>query len=153
MASSCGRVVAEKLRGNSRRAFGSTMARLRSGTARAGFTLLEVLIALTILAVSVGVLFTSFSMTAGGTRVAHSDVEIASAAQSVLARVGVDIPLRPGEQSGTVGELDWVVTIVPYAGRADASALSVIPLEISLKIQKSGVDALSLKSLRLVPRS
>jgi general secretion pathway protein I len=129
------------------------MARLRSCTARAGFTLLEVLIALTILAVSVGVLFTSFSMTANGTRIAHSDVEIASAAQSVLARVGVDIPLRAGEQSGRVGELDWIVTIAPYAGHADASALSVVPLEVSLKIQKGGADALSLKTLRLAPRS
>jgi general secretion pathway protein I len=129
------------------------MVRLRRSAARAGFTLLEVLIALTILAVSVGVLFTSFSMTANGTRIAHSDVEIASAAQSVLARVGIDIPLRPGEQSGRVGELDWTVTIAPYAVRADPSALSVIPLEISLKIQKGGTDALSLKTLRLAPRS
>lgn len=129
------------------------MVRLRRSAARAGFTLLEVLIALTILAVSVGVLFTSFSMTANGTRITHSDVEIASVAQSVLARVGIDIPLRPGEQSGKFGGLDWVVTIAPYAGDADASAVSVIPLAVSLKIQKSGVDALSLKTLRLAPRS
>jgi general secretion pathway protein I len=125
----------------------------RSTANRRGFTLLEVLIALTILAVSVGVLFTSFSMTASGTRVAHSDVEIASAAQSVLARVGVDIPLRPGEQSGRISQLDWVVTITPYAVQGDPSALSVIPLEISLKIQKGGADALLLKTLRLAPRS
>lgn len=131
----------------------SHMARLRSSTARAGFTLLEVLIALTILAVSVGVLFTSFSMTADGTRVAQRDIEVASAAQSVLARVGVDIPLRPGEQSGRVGELDWIVTIAPYSGDVDTSASSVIAFEISLKIQMDGTDALSLKTLRLAPRS
>jgi general secretion pathway protein I len=125
----------------------------RSRTHRGGFTLLEVLIALTILAVSVGVLFTSFSMSASGTRVAHHDIEVASAAQSVLARVGVDIPLRPGEQAGRVGEFDWIVVIAPYAGDAGASAMSVIPLEISLKIQKGGADALSLKTLRLAPRS
>jgi general secretion pathway protein I len=129
------------------------MARLRSSTARAGFTLLEVLIALTVLAVSVGVLFTSFSMTASATRVAHRDIEVASAAQSVLARVGVDIPLRPGEQAGRVGEFDWIVVIAPYAGDAGASALSVVPLEVWLKVQAGGVDALSFKTLRLAPRS
>ena len=129
-----------------------TMVRLRSSTARAGFTLLEVLIALAILAVSVGVLFTSFSMSANGTRVAQSDIEVASAAQSVLARVGVDIPLRPGERSGKIGELDWIVAIAPYVVQADPQAISAVALEISLKIQKGGEDALSLKTLRLAPR-
>lgn len=127
----------------------------RGSKYRAGFTLLEVLIALTILAVSIGVLFTSFSMTANGTQVAHRDMEVASLAQSLLARIGADMPLRPGRLSGDVGDLSWVIEISPYGGQVDTSALPLTAFEISLQIQsaKRSAEALALKTLRLAPRS
>lgn len=130
------------------------MRRRSTSVNRAGFTLLEALIALTILAVSVGTLFTSFSMTANGTQIAHRDMEVASLARSLLARIGSDIPLRSGRLSGDTNDLSWVVDIAPYRGQGEASTLSLTAFEISLRIQSvnNKAEALALKTLRLAPR-
>lgn len=124
-------------------------------TCKSGFTLLEVLIALTILAVSVGVLFTSFSVTASGTQVAHRDMGAASLAQSLLARIGADIPIRPGKLTGSAGDLNWEIDIAPYGGQADTSGSLLAAFEVALRISRMGesADALTLKTLRLAPRS
>ncbi len=80
-----------------------------------GFSLLEVLVAFTILAMLLGALFQVFS---GGLRAARSGDQYTRAtviAQSRLAAVGVEQPLREGVSSGTDdGPYHWRVTVSPY---------------------------------------
>ncbi len=80
-----------------------------------GFSLLEVLVAFTILAMLLGALFQVFS---GGLRAARSGAQYTRAtviAQSRLAAVGVEQPLREGVSSGTDdGPYHWRVTVSPY---------------------------------------
>jgi general secretion pathway protein I len=81
----------------------------------AGFTLLEVVIALMILGLSIGVLFQTLSTSLGRLADAKGEALAVSVAQSVLARVGADIPLKTGTQTGTYGEdIRWHVNIEPY---------------------------------------
>ncbi len=80
-----------------------------------GFSLLEVLVAFTILAMLLGALFQVFN---GGLRAAHSGDRYTRAtviAQSHLAALGVEQPLREGVLSGTTdGAYHWRVTVSPY---------------------------------------
>ena len=80
-----------------------------------GFTLIEMLIALTILAITFGFAFRAFS---GGTYWLDRDGNEQRAillARSQLARIGHDIPLVDGETEGRAPDgLAWNVVISPY---------------------------------------
>jgi general secretion pathway protein I len=82
---------------------------------QSGYTLIEVLVAFMILALALTVLLRIFS---GGLRnvSVSSDYAIATLiAESRLAGAGIDVPLRPGETSGTEGErFEWTVSVQDY---------------------------------------
>jgi general secretion pathway protein I len=82
---------------------------------QSGYTLIEVLVAFMILALALTVLLRFFS---GGLRneSVSSDYAVATLiAESRLAAAGIDIPLRPGETSGTEGErFEWTVSVQDY---------------------------------------
>ena len=80
-----------------------------------GYTLIEVLVAFMILALALTVLMRIFS---GGLRnvSVSSDYAVATLiAESRLAAAGIDMPLAPGEMSGTEGErFEWTVSVQDY---------------------------------------
>jgi general secretion pathway protein I len=82
---------------------------------QSGYTLIEVLVAFMILALALTVLMRIFS---GGLRnvSVSSDYAIATViAEARLAAAGIDVPLRPGETSGTEGErFEWTVSVQDY---------------------------------------
>jgi len=65
-----------------------------------GFTLLEVMLAFVILAVSMGMLLGMLSRGLGQVRTSQAETEAALHAQSLLDQVGVIEPVQPGEQVG-----------------------------------------------------
>ncbi len=77
-----------------------------------GFSLLEVLVAFTIFALSIGVIFQIYG---GGARSAALSDEYARAmliARSKLARIGLEQGFAPGEQRGVeAGKYEWVARI------------------------------------------
>jgi general secretion pathway protein I len=82
---------------------------------QSGYSLIEVLVAFMILALALTVLMRIFS---GGLRnvSVSSDYAVAALiAESRLAAAGIDIPLAPGEMSGTEGErFEWTVSVQDY---------------------------------------
>jgi general secretion pathway protein I len=82
---------------------------------QSGYTLIEVLVAFVILALALTVLLRIFS---GGLRNVSVSSDYATAtliAESRLAATGIDVPLRPGETSGTEGErFEWTVSVQDY---------------------------------------
>ena len=123
--------------------------------AQAGFTLLEVLVALAILAISLGVLVPVFSDTLDR-QLAMADQKTASAlARSKLATVGSEVPLIDGTSDGRFDNgFKWHVEIAPYPFQY-ASPL-VVPKLVSLTVQwpsKHGVRALTVKTIRLLGRN
>lgn len=94
------------------------MKRLRSGQGAArsgGFTLLEVLLAFVVFALSFA---TVLEIVAGSMRAtvrARSYSEAALLAQSLMDMVGTDIPLAEGSVAGDApGGYDWQLSISPY---------------------------------------
>ena len=88
---------------------------MRFDRRQSGYTLIEVLVAFMILALALTVLLRIFS---GGLRNVSVSSDYATAtliAESRLAAAGIDIPLRPGETSGTEGErFEWTVSVQDY---------------------------------------
>ena len=81
-----------------------------------GFTLLEVLVATAILAVSLALVFPTMS---GGRRLsqrAEADLRALLVAQSVLAGFEADIAVMP--RTGEVSGLRWRASVVPAGGPA-----------------------------------
>ena len=80
-----------------------------------GFSLLEVLVAFSILALTLGVLMQVFSQALGTTVLSGAYSRAAALAEARLDAVGVDIPLQPGTYSGEPEDgMEWQVAIAPY---------------------------------------
>ncbi len=80
-----------------------------------GFSLLEVLVAFAILALSLGVLMQIFSRAMNTTALSGSYSRAVALAEAKLNSVGADIPLEAGVHSGEPEDgMDWIVNIEPY---------------------------------------
>ncbi|WP_040844572.1 type IV pilus modification PilV family protein [Thiorhodococcus drewsii] len=89
--------------------------------AQRGFSLLEVLVAFAILAISLGVLMQIFSRSTLTAVTTSQYSQAASLAESLLQDVGIDIPLTEGATSDRSEDgFDWEVTIVRVEFNEDA---------------------------------
>lgn len=93
---------------------------IRQPPRSAGFTLIEVLLAFVVFALSFTVVLEILSGSMRNTVRAKEYTEVALMAQSVMDQVGLDIPLEAGAgSSGESGEYRWQLEINPFAGTAD----------------------------------
>jgi general secretion pathway protein I len=74
---------------------------------RAGFTLLEVLVAFVILALSLGAVYQAFGIGARNARVAEAYTVAALLAESRLTAAGIEAPLFAGTAEGEFGRYRW----------------------------------------------
>jgi len=126
----------------------------RAGKSR-GFTLLEVLVAFTILAVALVALLRAFSSGLRGLDAAETASIAAQHARSKLAEIGSAIPLEPGAEEGAFDDgFQWRVVIEPQE-LGDATAVEVVPLlpyAIDVTVTGPRGGEVTLRSLRLAPR-
>ena len=90
---------------------------MRSGSG--GFTLLELLLAFVVFALSFAVVLEIISGSMRNTVRAREYTEAALTAQSVMDQVGLEIPLVSGHRAqGEDGDYRWSLDIFPYEGSA-----------------------------------
>lgn len=94
---------------------------LRRTRSRAGFTLLEVLVAFVILSLSLGAVYQAFGIGARNARAAEAYTVAALLAESQLAAVGIEAPLFPGTTEGEFARFNWRTVVTP-AGEPAAPA-------------------------------
>jgi len=88
---------------------------LRQPHGEEGFTLLEVLVAFAVLALTMGVLVEVFSQAIGNTIQSGAYSRAAALAEARLGAVGTDIPLQAGTYNGPPEDgMAWQVVIAPY---------------------------------------
>lgn len=119
-----------------------------------GFSLLEVIVAFTILAMVLGALFQTFS---SGLRAAETGDRYTRAvviAQSMLATYGADDLLIEGVTDGMVDdEFRWRVTISPYVDsqmQGGLPTLTPLLVDVAVYWEQSGTQrTISVKSMML----
>jgi general secretion pathway protein I len=132
----------------------------RAGTA--GFTLIEVLVAIAVLAVVLGAIGAVVGTTVRGIRSVDRRLPLLETAQSLLAALPAREALQPGTQSGASGEYRWRIDAVALAqkppdsaqidAKTDAKAVKWMPLAITVRVQGSEGPPVRLDTVRLVPR-
>ena len=120
-----------------------------------GFTLIEALVALTILALAAG---TGFKVLSDGARRLERSKAAQSAVvlgDSILARVGPDFAVRPSHWAGVADDQSWVLDI--GNGLADppaAAGLAAFPVRVAVRwADDRGRRELVLETVRLGPES
>lgn len=80
-----------------------------------GFSLLEVLVAFAILALSLGVLLQIFSKAMATTAISETYAQAVALAEGKLNAVGSEVPLEEGVHTGDPEQgMDWIVYVEPY---------------------------------------
>jgi prepilin-type N-terminal cleavage/methylation domain-containing protein len=141
-------------------------SRCRSPARAAGFTLIEVLVALTIAGLALAAIAGVFGTGAIGHRTA-ADADIALAlAEEKLAGAEATAAIRPGRSGGTYdGRFDWRVSVARYddAGTGAAFTQTPLPAPNAANLQLYRIEAgvawsdgrhrrqLELSTLRLLP--
>lgn len=121
----------------------------------AGFTILEVLVALAIVAVAVVAIGSVMSTNARGVRALESRVALMQTAQTVLA---TEVPprreLRPGVLTGQLHDFRWQIDIGPVGGDwiVDNADVAWMPELVKVRVRAASGAAVELETVRLMQR-
>ena len=129
-----------------------------------GFTLLEILVAFTILAMSLGVLMQIFSRGVNGAILSDHFARASTLAESKLASVGIEEALKEGSSSGKFDDdFTWTLNVRPHEDAnlealpgGTAPIMSVQLFEVELNVIFTTDDQrerrVKLTSLQLAPK-
>jgi general secretion pathway protein I len=120
-----------------------------------GFTLIEALVALAIVAAVLGSIGTVIATSVKGTRGIDQRIQLSGTAESLLAALPARTLLKPGRQSGELAGHRWRIDVspmnVPVATDA-AQTGRFVPLAVTMRLQAPGGPAMQVTTVRLVPR-
>lgn len=123
----------------------------------AGFTLVEVIVALAILALGIGGLISMISRSLQQTAAAARATEASSLAQSVLARLGTELPIKMEEQTGEFPNgYRWTLRTSPYGDLKEREEWPIGAYMVSTEvgwIEGGQRRAYVLDTLRLGPKA
>ncbi|MCR6663452.1 MAG: prepilin-type N-terminal cleavage/methylation domain-containing protein [Luteimonas sp.] len=130
------------------------------GARQRGYTLLEVIVAFSVLALALTLLLGSLSGSSRQVRWSTDAGRAALLAQSLLDQTGVGEALLPGRSEGELeeGRYRWSLEVAPFvdpdrpgAGVTDGNAPRLLRLQLTLAWREGGArERLQLSTLRLV---
>ena len=126
-----------------------------------GFSLLEIVIAFSILALSLGILLKIFSGGVNTAMVSEDYTAAVQLAEGLMTRTGVESSLREGEESGKENDkYDWLVVVSPYffdsANNEPSStvvALFKVKVIVSWQVNKLNNMQFELTTIKMVKGS
>ena len=126
-----------------------------------GFSLLEILVAFCILAISLGILLKIFSAGVNTAIVAEDYTAAVQIAESLMAKTGLESSLQATADAGTENDkYDWEVTVSPYFFNPEHNdettltrALFKIKVVVSWEISKTKRRQIELITLKLANKS
>ena len=129
--------------------------RIRSDVA--GFTLIEVLVALAIVAAVLSSIGAVIATSVKGTRSIDQRLALTGAAETLLAELPARNLLKIGRQSGELAGHRWRIEVSPMNASVtndDAPQNSrFVPLAVTMRLQAQNGPAIQLTTVRLVPRA
>jgi general secretion pathway protein I len=130
------------------------LSRPSCSNSAAGFTLIEALVALAIIAVVLGTIGSVIATTVKGTRSIDQRLVLAGTAETLLADLPARSLLKPGRQSGGLAGSRWRVDVTPMnvpGGNPDTDRF--VPMAVNLRLQRADGSALQITTVKLVPRA
>ena len=125
----------------------------RSCSDAAGFTLIEALVALAIIAVVLGTIGSVIATTAKGTRSIDQRLALSGTAETLLADLPARGLLKPGRQSGELAGSRWRVDVTPMSVAGGNPATDrFVPMAVNLRLQRADGAAIQITTVKLVPR-
>jgi general secretion pathway protein I len=120
----------------------------------AGFTLIEALVALAIIAAVLGSIASVISTTVKGTRSIDQRIALTGTAETLLAALPSRVLLKPGRQSGETAGHRWRVDVSPLNTAAEGASQTsrFVPLAVNMQVQAPGGPLMQIMTIRLVPR-
>lgn len=107
----------------------------RTAGREAGFTLVEVIVAIAILSLSLSVLLPMMSHSVQQVAQAEKMIQAGSLAQSLIAEVGTELPIREGESGGEFSNgYRWHLAMRQYGDATEREAWPVGAYTISAEI-------------------
>ena len=131
------------------------MSRKSCSDGVAGFTLIEALVALAIIAAVLGSIASVIATTVKGTRSIDQRLALTGTAETLLAALPARTLLKPGRQSGETAGHRWRIEVTPLkiASESDVQQTSpFVPLAVNMQIQAPGGPLMQITTVRLVPR-
>jgi general secretion pathway protein I len=117
-----------------------------------GFTLIEALVALAIIAAVLSSIGAVIGTTVRGTRSIDQRLALSGAAETVLAALPARNALKPGRQSGELAGHRWRLDVAPLNAAADTAQGRFVPLAVNMRMQAPGGPAIQVTTVRLVPK-
>ncbi|MDO9168685.1 MAG: prepilin-type N-terminal cleavage/methylation domain-containing protein [Methylobacter sp.] len=109
---------------------------------QSGFSLLEILIAFSILALALGILLKIFSAGVNTAAVAEEYTAAVQIAEALMAKTGIEAPLKPSEATGLENEkYHWRVSVSPFQFMAENVGVTTLAAELfKIKVTVSWGD-------------
>jgi general secretion pathway protein I len=119
-----------------------------------GFTLIEALVALAIIAAVLSTIGSVIGTTVRGTRTIDQRLSLIGAAETLLATLPARNLLKPGRQSGELSGHRWRIDVAPLnlAPEDVPQTSRFVPLAVNMRMQAPGGPAIQVTTVRLVPK-
>ena len=120
----------------------------------AGFTLIEALVALSIVAVALTSIGTLIASSARGVRSIDSRLTRLGTARAIMTALPSRDQLAPGILSGAIADHPWRVEVLPFAAQdvSPQPRTQWVPQTVVVTIQAQGGTAMTINTVRLQRR-
>jgi len=124
---------------------------MRTNSATAGFTIIEALIALAVVAVVLAAIAPLMASSNRGVRAVAEHIALVSTARAVESGLPDRGALEPGVLSGTIAGNRWRVDVLPFAADAarDAPQQRWVPETIIITVRSPSGSTLRINTIRL----
>jgi general secretion pathway protein I len=120
----------------------------------AGFTLIEVLVALTVVAITLSAIGSLVATTIRGARSVGGHLALTETARAILTGMPARNELNPGNFSGEVAGHRWRVDVLPfYADFVDPEKTNWVPQTVVVRVQSPNGPILQLNTVSLRRRT
>ena len=121
--------------------------------ASAGFTLIEVLVALAVVAASLAAIGTLIATSVRGVRVVEQRVVLVERARAIMAELPRRDELSVGEAAGEIAGHRWRITVLPYpTGLPDRPKSTWVPRAVVATVRAPSGTVQQVHTVRLVRR-
>ena len=115
-----------------------------------GFTLIEVLVALAVVAVTLSAIGSLVAVTVRGARAVGGRLALVETARSIMTGLPERTDLAPGNFSGEVAGHRWRVDVLPfYADFVDPRKTDWVPQTVVVRVQSPSGPILQINTVRL----